>query len=78
MTRILLTGVDGYIGIRMADYLLRRGYEIVGLDSGYHRVGWLYNAADLRPPIITKDTRLLTSADLLYTLRKCPTIRSVS
>lgn len=62
--RILLTGVDGYIGIRMADYLLRRGYEIVGLDSGYHRVGWLYNAADLRPPIITKDTRLLTSADL--------------
>ena len=47
--RVLLTGADGYIGVRLGDYLLERGLQVVGLDSGFHRVGWLYNSADLRP-----------------------------
>ena len=51
VTRVLLTGADGYIGVRMADLLIRRGFDVVGLDSGFHRVGWLYHSADLRPPI---------------------------
>ena len=33
--KVLLTGVDGYIGVRMADYLLARGHDVVGLDSGF-------------------------------------------
>ena len=57
MTRVLLTGADGYIGMRMADHLLRAGFDVVGLDTGFHRVGWLYHSADLRPAMITKDTR---------------------
>jgi nucleoside-diphosphate-sugar epimerase len=61
---VLLTGADGYIGVRMGDYLLRRGHDVTGLDSGFHRVGWLYNSTDLRPKTITKDTRDITEEDL--------------
>jgi nucleoside-diphosphate-sugar epimerase len=64
MMRVLLTGADGYIGVRMADYLLRRGYDVIGLDAGFHRVGWLYPSHDLRPAMITKDTRQVDVADL--------------
>ncbi|MET0460451.1 MAG: SDR family oxidoreductase, partial [Ilumatobacteraceae bacterium] len=62
--RVLLTGADGYIGIRMADQLLTHGHDVVGLDSGFHRVGWLYHSADRRPEMITKDTRDVTVEDL--------------
>jgi len=48
----------------MGDYLLRRGYDVVGLDSGFHRVGWLYNSADQRPSVLTRDTRELKPEDL--------------
>ncbi len=59
MARVLLTGADGYIGVRLGDHLLRSGFDVVGLDSGFHRVGWLYPSTDLRPAMITKDTRQL-------------------
>jgi nucleoside-diphosphate-sugar epimerase len=62
--RVLLTGADGYIGIRMGHYLMERGHEVVGLDSGFHRVGWLYNSEERRPEMITKDTRDVTEDDL--------------
>ena len=39
MARVLLTGADGYIGVRLGDHLLRAGFDVVGLDSGFHRVG---------------------------------------
>lgn len=64
VARVLLTGADGYIGIRMADTLIRRGFDVVGLDSGFHRIGWLYPSRDLRPPVITKDVREIAPADL--------------
>lgn len=31
--RILITGVAGFIGSNLADYLLKKGYEIVGIDD---------------------------------------------
>jgi nucleoside-diphosphate-sugar epimerase len=64
MARVLLTGADGYIGVRLADHLLRAGFDVVGLDSGFHRVGWLYPSADLRPAMITKDIRRVQPDDL--------------
>ncbi len=55
--KVLLTGADGYIGVRMGNYLMQRGHDVTGLDSGFHRVGWMYNSDELRRPCITKDTR---------------------
>jgi len=62
--KVLLTGADGYIGVRMGHVLLERGHDVTGLDSGFHRVGWLYNSDERRPTIITKDTRHITVDDL--------------
>jgi nucleoside-diphosphate-sugar epimerase len=64
MARVLLTGADGYIGVRLGDHLLRAGFDVVGLDSGFHRVGWLYPSPDLRPAMLTKDTREIEVDDL--------------
>ena len=33
--RILVTGDQGYIGTVLVDVLMRRGYDVVGLDTGY-------------------------------------------
>lgn len=62
--KVLLTGADGYIGVRMGDVLLRRGHDVVGLDSGFHRAGWLYHSTDRRPYLVTDDTRNVTVDDL--------------
>jgi nucleoside-diphosphate-sugar epimerase len=62
--KVLLTGAEGYIGVRMGAVLMAAGHDVVGLDSGFHRVGWLYNSTDPRPPMLTMDTRMVTEADL--------------
>ena len=62
--KVLLTGCDGYIGVRMGNVLLERGHDVTGLDSGFHRVGWLYESAERRPQVITRDTRAVTVDDL--------------
>ena len=40
--RVLVTGSEGYIGTVLAPYLMDRGHDVVGLDAGFHRIGWLY------------------------------------
>ena len=62
--KLLLTGSDGYIGVRMADHLIRAGHDVTGMDSGLHRYGWLYHARELQPPTVTRDTRDVTVDDL--------------
>ena len=65
--KVLVTGVDGYIGCLLAPYLRGRGHEVVGLDTGYYRDGWLFNDTALVPqvpPILNKDIREVTEADL--------------
>jgi nucleoside-diphosphate-sugar epimerase len=62
--RILLTGIDGYLGAVMGPHLVARGHDVLGLDSGYYRDGLLY-APDTDPvPTMTKDTRHVTVDDL--------------
>ena len=63
--RVLLTGADGYIGVRMGHYLLERGHRVTGLDTGFHRVGWLYNTDERRPEMLTRDTRHIQESDLV-------------
>ncbi len=62
--RVLLTGSEGYIGTILAPYLLAHGHDVVGVDTGFHRVGWLYNGVDRAPALVNRDIRHLTAEDL--------------
>lgn len=62
--RVLLTGADGYIGAVLGRYLIERGIEVVGLDTGYYRQGWLYPMGGPRPMMLTKDIREIEAEDL--------------
>lgn len=62
--RVLVTGTDGYIGTMLAPALLERGHEIVGLDTGFYRSGWLFNGVRRLAPTINKDIRDITAEDL--------------
>lgn len=65
--RAFVTGVHGYIGAVLAPYLTSRGIEIVGLDTGYYRDGWLYSDNQhlaTTPFSLNKDLRDVTEADL--------------
>jgi len=41
-----------------------RGHEVVGIDTGFYRDGWLYNAVKQSPRWIRKDIRDITEKDL--------------
>lgn len=62
--RVLLTGADGYIGAVLGRYLIERGLDVVGLDTGYYRQGWLYPHGGPRPMMLTKDIREIETGDL--------------
>lgn len=62
--RVLFTGADGYIGALLGPYLLQRGIDAVGLDTGFYRQGWLYPMRGPRPAVITKDLRNVALEDL--------------
>ncbi len=62
--KVLLTGSGGYIGIVTAPYLMARGHEVVGVDTGYYESGWLFHSGQPQPRLITQDIRRLTAADL--------------
>jgi nucleoside-diphosphate-sugar epimerase len=63
MNRILITGHHGYIGSVMAPYLLRAGYDVVGLDVDYFRECTIVSGAGGFPSI-HKDLRDVTVDDL--------------
>jgi len=63
--KVLVTGVDGYIGILLAPLLVQRGYDVVGLDTGFFKDGRLYNGVTSEViPRVEKDIRQLVEADL--------------
>jgi nucleoside-diphosphate-sugar epimerase len=63
--KIFVTGTDGYIGVQLGAFLLERGHEVVGVDTGFYREGWLYNGGRKRiPPCIVKDIRRIDENDL--------------
>jgi len=62
--RVLVTGTDGYIGAVLGPRLLEQGFEVVGVDCGFYRDGWLYNDPGTRPLTITKDVRRISRKDV--------------
>lgn len=65
--KLLVTGVEGYIGCLLAPFLQARGHEIVGLDTGYYRDGWLFSDKQLVPGFprtINRDIRNIQAEDL--------------
>ena len=59
-----MTGSDGYLGSLLAPELMRRGHDVVGLDTGYYKERALYRASDPSPRTIVKDLRDVQSSDL--------------
>ena len=62
---VLITGADGYIGAVLGPYLMERGHNVAGLDSGFYRNGWLFDDGRRRPAVMTKDIRQIDAADVV-------------
>lgn len=62
--KALVTGADGYIGALLGPLLAERGHEVVGLDTGFYRDGWLYNSGANFPRMLNKDIRRIAKGDL--------------
>lgn len=65
--KVFVTGVEGYIGVLLVPMLLERGHELIGLDTGYYRDGWLFSDRRLVPRfcgILNKDLRDIEGVDL--------------
>jgi nucleoside-diphosphate-sugar epimerase len=62
--KVLVTGTDGYIGAVLAPCLMERGHDVTGVDTGYYRIGWLYNGSAAAPRTVTRDIRRVTEEDL--------------
>lgn len=59
--KVLVTGIEGYIGVLLGSTLLERGHEVMGLDTGFYREGWLYNTnMSLLAPCTNLDIRYIT------------------
>jgi nucleoside-diphosphate-sugar epimerase len=64
LMRVCLTGSDGYLGSLLAPELMRRGHEVIGIDTGYYKERSLYRNGDPLPQTIVKDLRDLAASDL--------------
>ncbi|MEX2541129.1 MAG: SDR family oxidoreductase [Trueperaceae bacterium] len=61
--KILVTGTEGYLGSLLAPYLMARGHDVTGVDTGFYKEGWLYNGLDRTPLTLVKDLRRLEPGD---------------
>ncbi len=65
--KVLVTGVEGYLGCLLAPFLQERGHEVLGVDTGYYRDGWLFSDRRLVPAvpkILDRDIRRFDFDDL--------------
>ncbi|MEL6162693.1 MAG: SDR family oxidoreductase [Cyanobacteria bacterium J06628_3] len=62
--KILVTGTEGYLGCLLAPLLIEKGHEVVGVDTGYYKVGWLYNGIQTSAKTLNKDIRHISLEDL--------------
>src|SRR5262245_2916102 len=62
--RVLVTGIDGYIGADLGPRLLEQGFDVVGIDCGIYRDGGFYNAHQPWPLTLSKDVRRMVPKDM--------------
>ena len=65
--KVFVTGIEGYIGCRLAPFLMAAGHDVLGLDTGFYRDGNLYSAPAAMPCMpawLNKDLRGVTETDL--------------
>ena len=62
--RILVTGNDGYLGSLLAPELLKKGHDVIGLDTGFYKERDLYHAGSNVPQTLVKDLRTVSEQDL--------------
>jgi nucleoside-diphosphate-sugar epimerase len=61
---ILVTGTDGYLGCLLVPTLVEAGHDVVGVDTGFYKSGWLFNGVTVSGLTLNRDIRRLTEADL--------------
>lgn len=62
--KVLVTGTEGYLGSLLPPLLIEKGHEVLGVDTGYYKVGWLYNGTTVTAKTLSKDIRHITTEDL--------------
>ncbi|KJH69959.1 NAD-dependent epimerase/dehydratase family protein [Aliterella atlantica] len=62
--KVLVTGTEGYLGSLLPPLLMERGHEVLGVDTGYYKVGWLYNGTTVTAKTLNKDIRHISAEDL--------------
>jgi nucleoside-diphosphate-sugar epimerase len=62
--RVCVTGCNGYLGSMLTPELMRREYDVVGLDTGFYSDRALYRDSSSIPMTIVKDLRLVEQKDL--------------
>ncbi len=61
--RVCVTGSEGYLGSLVAPELMRRGHDVLGLDTGFYKEGTLYRSGAMTPKTLAKDLRLVKEED---------------
>lgn len=62
--RVMVTGTEGYLGSLLAPLLTGQGHEVLGVDTGFYKAGWLYQGGEITPRTLSKDIRRLEPEDL--------------
>lgn len=62
--KVLVTGTEGYLGSLLPPLLVERGHEVIGVDTGYYKIGWLYNGTNVTAKTLNKDIRHIELEDL--------------
>src|SRR4030095_10001443 len=61
---VLDTGTDGYLGSLLAPVLIKQGFDVTGVDTGYYRAGWRSKPPGIRAEELHQDVHARLAHDL--------------